>query len=117
MSNDNNRELSEEYKEIGINFRLYVTELTSTTRLMVPAMVIGMLILYGGVKQFAGVLIENTVTFHQSLWCGCVVIPFLKGYIALAVLRKYANEVILAIADFGYLPRISLNCCCICANV
>ena len=44
-------------------------------------------------------------------------IPFLKDYIALAVLRKYANEVILAIADFGYLPRISLNCCCICANV
>ena len=77
MSNDNNRELLEEYKEIGLNFRLYVTELTSTTRLMVPAMVIGMLILYGGIKQFAGVPIENPVAFHQSLWCGCVVISLL----------------------------------------
>ena len=77
MNNDNNRELLEEYKEIGLNFRLYVTELTSTTRLMVPAMVIGMLILYGGIKQFAGVPIENFVGFHRSLWCGCVVISLL----------------------------------------
>ena len=77
MDNDNNRELLEEYKEIGLNFRLYVTELTSTTRLMVPAMVIGMLILYGGIKQFAGVPIANPVAFHQSLWCGCVVISLL----------------------------------------
>ena len=77
MSNDNNRELLEEYKEIGLNFRLYVTELTSTTRLMVPAMVIGLLILYGGIKEFAGVPIANPVGFHQSLWCGCVVISLL----------------------------------------
>ncbi len=77
MGNDNNKELLEEYKEIGLNFRLYVTELTSTTRLMVPAMVIGMLILYGGIKQFAGVPIENPVAFYQSLWCGCVVISLL----------------------------------------
>lgn len=74
---DDNRELLEEYKEIGLNFRLYVTELTSTTRLMVPAMVIGILILYGGIKQFAGVPIENPVGFHRSLWCGCVVISLL----------------------------------------
>ena len=45
------------------------------------------------------------------------VIPFLKDYIALAVLRKYENEVSFAIADFGYFPRISLNCCCIWSNV
>ena len=45
------------------------------------------------------------------------VIPFLTDYIALAVLSKYGNEVIFAIADFGYFPRIWLNCCCICSNV
>ena len=45
------------------------------------------------------------------------IIPFLKDYIALAVLRKYENEVSFAIADFGYFPRISLNCCCIWSNV
>ena len=44
-------------------------------------------------------------------------IPFLKNHIALAVLRKYENEVSLAIADFEYLPRISLNFCCIWSNV
>ena len=44
-------------------------------------------------------------------------IPFLKVYIALAVLIKYENEVILAIAALVNVPRISLNCCCICANV
>ena len=46
-----------------------------------------------------------------------IVIPFLKVYIALAVLIKYENEVILAIAALVNVPRISLNCCCICANV
>ena len=44
---------------------------------MVPAMVVGMLILYGGIKQFAGVPIENSAAFHRSLWCGCVVISLL----------------------------------------
>ena len=60
--------------------------------------------------------VSPTIWFLAIL-LGGIFIPFLKDYIALAVLRKYANEVILAIADFGYLPRISLNCCCICANV
>ena len=45
------------------------------------------------------------------------VIPILPDYIALAVLSKYGNEVIFAIAAFGYFPRIWLNCCCICSNV
>ena len=45
------------------------------------------------------------------------VIPFLKNHIALSALRKYENEVILAMADLGKLPRISLNCCCIWSNV
>ena len=47
----------------------------------------------------------------------CYLIPFLKVYIALAVLIKYEKEVILAIAALVNVPRISLNCCCICANV
>ena len=47
----------------------------------------------------------------------CDLIPFLKSYIALAALIKYENEVILAIADFGYFPRISLNFCCIWSSV
>ena len=45
------------------------------------------------------------------------IIPILTDYIALAVLSKYGNEVIFAIAAFGYFPRIWLNCCCICSNV
>ena len=46
-----------------------------------------------------------------------LIIPILTDYIALAVLSKYGNEVIFAIAAFGYFPRIWLNCCCICSNV
>ena len=53
---------------------------------------------------------------HQSP-VGGQVIPILTDYIALAVLSKYGNEVIFAIAAFGYFPRIWLNCCCICSNV
>ena len=44
-------------------------------------------------------------------------IPFLKFYIALAVLIKYEKAVILAIAALVKVPRISLNCCCIWSNV
>ena len=53
--------------------------------------------------------VVNILNAHKS-----VLIPFLKDYIALAVLRKYENEVSFAIADFGYFPRISLNFCCKC---
>ena len=45
------------------------------------------------------------------------IIPFLKNHIALAAFRKYGNEVSLAIVDLVKLPRIWLNCCCICSNV
>ena len=60
---------------------------------------------------------NNPITDLSPLSHLTQLIPFLKDYIALAVLRKYENEVSFAIADFGYFPRISLNCCCIWSNV
>ena len=69
--------------------------------------------------------IENDVPEQLVLRCLALwqsrftseVIPFLKFYIALAVLIKYGNEVILAIAALVKVPRISLNFCCIWSNV
>ena len=62
-----------------------------------------------GADSWHRVFIDNDSRFN--------VIPILTDYIALAVLSKYGNEVIFAIAAFGYFPRIWLNCCCICSNV
>ena len=67
--------------------------------------------------QEGSVPIEQIGPRILQLLADAVVIPFLKVYIALAVLIKYENAVILAIAALVKVPRISLNCCCIWSNV
>ena len=72
MSNDNNRELLEEYKELGLQFRHYVSEINSTDRLLLPPLVIGLLVLYGKVEKFLGVEIQNPMAAYRIIWCGCL---------------------------------------------
>ena len=77
MSNDNNRELLEEYKELGLQFRHYASEITTTSRLMLPPMVIGLLILYGNVGKLVGVEIKNPTAAYWLIGVGCAIISLL----------------------------------------
>ena len=77
MSNDNNRELLEEYKELGLQFRHHASEITTTSRLMLPPMVIGLLILYGNVGNLVGVEIKNPTAAYWLIGVGCVIISLM----------------------------------------
>ena len=77
MSNDSNKELLEEYKELGLQFRHYATEITSTSRLMLPPMVIGLLILYGNVGKLVGVGINNPTAAYWLIGVGCAIISLM----------------------------------------
>ena len=69
--------LLELYKELGRETRQLNMETYATNRLMLPALVIGLLVLYGEVEQFLGVKIENAVAVHKLIWFGCFVISFM----------------------------------------
>ena len=77
MSNDDNRELLEEYKELGLQFRHHASEITTTSRLMLPAMVIGLLILYGNVGNLVGVEIKNPTAAYWLIVVGCAIISLM----------------------------------------
>ena len=79
-SNDNNRELLEEYKELGLQFRHYASEITSTNRLMLPPLVIGLLVLYGEVEKFLSVEIKNPQAVYGLVWFGCFIISLFWAF-------------------------------------
>ena len=51
----NSKELMDEYKEAGLEFRHHDTQISAANRLMLPPLVIGLLVLYGEVDKFLGV--------------------------------------------------------------
>ena len=51
----NSKELIDEYKETGLEFRHHDTQISAANRLMLPPLVIGLLVLYGEVDKFLGV--------------------------------------------------------------
>ena len=77
MSNDNNSNLLEQYKELGLQFRYYASEITLTNRLMLPPLIIGLLVLYGEVEKFLGVEIHNPKAVHQLVGLGCIAISMI----------------------------------------
>ena len=67
----------EEYKELGLQFRHHATEITSTSRLMLPPMVIGLLILYGKVGKLVGVGINNPTAAYWLIGVGCAILSLM----------------------------------------
>ena len=77
MLTNREKNLLELYKELGHEVRQLNMETYATNRLMLPALVIGLLVLYGEVKQFLGVNIENVEAVYVLVWVGCLVISFI----------------------------------------
>ena len=65
------------YKEVGNAVRQSISEVYATSRLMLPPLVIGLLVLYGEVKKFLGVEFQNAETLHYLVWSGCVIISLI----------------------------------------
>ena len=77
MSNDENKLSLELYKELGLEARQRSLETYATSRLMLPPLVIGLLVLYGEVEKFLGVEFKNPESIHWLVWFGCVVISLI----------------------------------------
>ena len=77
MSNDENKLSLELYKELGLEARQRSLETYATSRLMLPPLVIGLLVLYGEVETFLGVEFKNPEAIHWLVWFGCVVISLI----------------------------------------
>ena len=95
MSNNNNSDLLEEYKELGIQFRHYASEIASTNRLMLPPLVIGLLVLCGEVQKFLGVEFPNVETVHSLIWAGCFMIALMWGFNVSRLARIMQENLIL----------------------
>ena len=73
----NSKELMDEYKEAGLEFRHHDTQISAANRLMLPPLVIGLLVLYGEVDKFLGVEFKNPEAVHQLVWVGCLIISLI----------------------------------------
>ena len=69
--------LLELYKELGRETRQLNMETYATNRLMLPALVIGLLVLHGEVESFLGITFKNPDAAHLLIWFGCFVISFM----------------------------------------
>ena len=73
----NSKELMDEYKEAGLEFRHHDTQISAANRLMLPPLVIGLLVLYGEVDKFLGVEFKNPEAAHLLIWSGCLIISLI----------------------------------------
>ena len=77
MLNDEKKLSLELHKELGLEVRQLNSETYKANGLMLPALVIGLLVLYGEVETFLGVRFENSGAIHRIVWVGCVVISLI----------------------------------------
>ena len=73
----NSKELMDEYKETGLEFRHHDTQISAANRLMLPPLVIGLLVLYGEVDKFLGVEFKNPEAARLLIWSGCMIISLI----------------------------------------
>ena len=73
----NSKELMDEYKEAGLEFRHHDTQISAANRLMLPPLVIGLLVLYGEVDKFLGVGFKNPEAARLLIWSGCMIISLI----------------------------------------
>ena len=73
----NSKELMDEYKEAGLEFRHHDTQISAANRLMLPPLVIGLLVLYGEVDKFLGVEFKNPEAARLLIWSGCLIISLI----------------------------------------
>ena len=82
MENDEGKlsdehKLLELYKELGSDVRHFDRHIYIVNFQMVPALVIGLLVLYGGIKKFVGVEFANPKAVYTIVWIGCFLISLM----------------------------------------
>ena len=73
----NEEKLLELYKELGADVRHFDRHVYIVNFQMVPALVIGLLVLYGGIKKFVGIEFQHPDAIYPIVWIGCCIISLM----------------------------------------
>ena len=73
----NEVKLLELYKELGSDVRHFDRHIYIANFQMVPALVIGLLVLYGGIDKFVGIEFEKSENVYEIFWIGCLLISLM----------------------------------------
>ena len=77
LSDSDEHKLLELYKELGADVRHFDRHVYIVNFQMVPALVIGLLVLYGGIEKFVGVEFANPKAVYTIVWIGCCIISLM----------------------------------------
>ena len=77
LSGSDEHKLLELYKELGSDVRHFDRHIYIANFQMVPALVIGLLVLYGGIKKVLGIEFEHSDAVYPIVWMGCVLISLM----------------------------------------
>ena len=74
LSSSDEQKLLELYKELGLDYRHFDRQMYIINIQMLPALVIGLLVLYGGIKKFVGIEFDHPDAVYPIVWIGCFLI-------------------------------------------
>jgi hypothetical protein len=74
LNGSDEHKLLELYKELGIDYRHFDRQMYIINIQMLPALVIGLLVLYGGIKKFVGIEFDHPDAVYPIVWIGCFLI-------------------------------------------
>ena len=82
MENTNHKlsdeaKLLELYKELGSDVRHFDRHIYIVNLQMIPALVIGLLVLYGRIEKFVGIEFEHPDAVYPIVWIGCFLISLM----------------------------------------
>ena len=77
LSDSDEHKLLELYKELGSDFRHFDRHAYIVNFQMLPALVIGLMVLYGGVEKFVGIELKHPDAVYPIVWIGCLLISIM----------------------------------------
>ena len=77
LSDSDEHKLLELYKELGSDVRHFDRHIYIVNFQMVPALVIGLLVLYGRIKKLGPIEFENSDDVYVIVWIGCILISLM----------------------------------------
>ena len=77
LSDSDEHKLLELYKELGADVRHFDRHVYVVNFQMLPALVIGLLVLYGGIKKLGPIEFDNSDDAYVIVWIGCFLISLM----------------------------------------
>ena len=77
LNDSDEHKLLELYKELGSDVRHFDRHVYIVNFQMVPALVIGLIVLYGGINKFVGIELKHPDAVYPIVWVGCILLSLM----------------------------------------